>query len=234
MKKIMMGMLTLSLAACQGENIEGLDHLDNVEASKALADTQWVLKYSQSDIGLKEPLTGLFTVTFDSDSNIEVSHECGSSQTTYSIDVNEDGTGGTAMSISSDNFMSEFPCDTSELMNYQRQLLNVTSFELTNDTLVLKEGDRDSLLLARRFTMCDSPAPLSGTASNDFFAPTTVWLTLANDAPADATAQFDAQYPDFMLLPSDQCDTRILASMNRNTLDKLRCDEAITDIAYNN
>lgn len=234
MKKIMMGMLTLSLAACQGENIGEQDGLGDLEQREALANTQWVLKYSQSDIGLKEPLTGLFTVEFDDSSGISVTHQCGTSATTYSISEILEGARGAAMQIASMDIPDESACDNSELLKYQRQLLDVTDYELTPDTLILKEGDRDSLLFARRFTMCDSPAPLAGTAGNDFFAPATVWITLQDDAPEGIVQQFDAQYPDFMLLPSDQCDTRILASMNRNTLDKLRCDEAITDIAYKN
>lgn len=234
MKKIMTGFLVLGLAACQGDDLAELDGVVSTQEREALAGTQWVLKYSQSDIGLKEPLTGMFTVTFHNETDIEVSHQCGSSMTTYSIGGSVTSEGGALMNIASENFLEEYPCDVSELVNYQHQLLNITGYELTGDTLILKEGERDSLLLARRFTMCDSPASLTGNASEDFFAPAKVWLTLADDAPAGVVAQFDQQFPDFMLLPSDQCDARILASMNRNTLDMLRCNEAIATISFQN
>jgi len=134
------------------------------------------------------------------------------------------------MQISSMGNADSSTCDTHQLATYQNQLTLITDYDLDGDTLVLKEGGIDSLILVRRFTLCASPASLSGGPGDDMYAPITAWLELKDDAPLGITQQFDEQYPDFMVMPSSECDTRILASMNRDTLDKLRCNDAVNRI----
>ena len=224
MKKIIIGFSALCLAACQG---------DAIDETAALANTQWVLKYSQSDIGLKEPVTGLFTVSFDDNSEVEVVHQCGTYTATYTAEHMDTAVNGAVMQIVP-MASEELVCDTSELIAYQNKLSQITSYDLTADKLVLKNGDIESLILARRFTQCDSPAPLAGVNDDEIYAPVSVWLTLSDQAASDTANQFDAQYPDFTLLPSSECDTRILASMNRNTLNTLRCDSAVSALAFKN
>ena len=222
MKKLLMGATALCLVACQGETIVD---------SQALANTEWVLKYSQSDIGLQEPLSGLFTVKFDAQSQVEVSHQCGTYITTYTAEYSADGLSA-PMQISSMGSPDDASCDTAQLMVYQNTLNTITGYDLDGDTLVLSEGEIASLILVRRFSLCSSPASLTGSPSDDIFAPVTVWLDLGDNAPAGITQQFDEQYPDFTVMPSSECDARVLASMNRNTLDQLRCNDAVNSITY--
>ena len=221
MKKILMGATALCLVACQGETVVD---------SQALANTEWVLKYSQSDIGLQEPLDGLFTVKFGMQSQVEVSHQCGTYNATYTAEYSNDGLSA-PMQISSMGSADSASCDAA-LITYQNTLNTITDYDLQGDTLVLKEGDAASLILTRRFNLCSSPASLAGSPSNDLYAPVSVWLDFGDTPHASIIQQFDAQYPDFTIMPSSECDARVLASMNRNTLDQLRCNDAINSVTY--
>ena len=222
MKKLLMSVTTVCLVACQG---------DTVLDSQALANTEWVLKYSQSDIGLQESLSGLFTVKFDAQSQMEVSHQCGTYMTTYTAEYTSDGLSA-PIKISSMGSPDEASCDTTQLMAYQNTLNAITDYDLNADTLILNEGNIASLILVRRFNLCSAPASLTGSPPDDVYAPITVWLDVGDNAHPGITQVFDEQYPDFMVMPSSECDARILASMNRNTLDQLRCNDAVNSITY--
>lgn len=222
MKKILLGAAALCLVACQGEAIVD---------SQALADTEWVLKYSQSDIGLKESLEGLFTVKFGMQSQVEISHQCGTYSATYTAQYSDNGLSA-PMQISSMGSAEDASCDTESLMAYQNILNTITDYDLEGDRLDLKEGDVTSLILERRFNLCATPASLSGNPGNDMYAPVSVWLDFGDTPHADVIQHFDTQYPDFTVMPSSECDARVLANMNRNTLDQLRCNDAISLVTY--
>lgn len=202
-----------------------------ISLPSALTSVVWELRYLDTPLGIRRATTIPMTLLFDEDQIVQGTTACGDFSANFWVRHQ-------AMGFSSAPRvpLNCLPNPSSLLeRDYYAALNYLVEYSVDSTQLTLRTADNTTLVFEPVGTKCASPKPVSGNRPVELAAPLSainVTLTTANAVDA-LISHLEAEYADLVLRTTLACGPdQVAVTVNRVTLEHLRCRADISSLAY--
>lgn len=197
----------------------------------ALTNAVWELRYVENELGILRASNIPMTLRFDEDKKLEGTTACGAFSASYWV---RHGAMGFDQAPEMPLACAPNPWSLLE-RDYYAALNNVVRFVATESELKLFTSNNATAVYEPAGIKCETPKIVGGEATSNPsppWTPVTVLLT-ANEVSDEFIQRLQTDYPDLEVRSADACGPgQIVVSVNRITLQYLRCRSDISTITY--
>lgn len=196
----------------------------------ALTNSVWELRYVENELGILRASNIPMTLRFDEDKKLEGTTACGAFSASYWV---RHGAMGFDQAPEMPLACAPNPWSLLE-RDYYAALNNVVGFAASESELKLFTSN-STVVYEPAGIKCATPKFVDGEATpnpSPPWTPVTVLLT-ANEVSDEFIQRLQTDYPDLEVRSADACGPgQIVVSVNRITLQYLRCRSDISTITY--
>lgn len=197
----------------------------------ALTNSVWELRYVENELGIRRASNLPMTLRFDEDRKLEGTTACGSFSASYWV---RHGAMGFDQAPELPLACAPNPWSLLE-RDYYSALNNVARFAASESELKLFTSTNSTVVYEPAGIKCATPKLVDGEATPNLsppWTPVTVVLT-ANEVSDEFIQRLETDYPDLEFRSAEACGPgQIVVSVNRITLQYLRCRSDISTITY--
>jgi heat shock protein HslJ len=197
----------------------------------ALTNAVWELRYVENELGIRRASNIPMTLRFDEDRKLEGTTTCGAFSASYWV---RHGAMGFDQAPEVPLDCAPRPWSLLE-QDYYAALNNVVRFVATESELKLFTSNNATAVYEPAGIKCETPKIVGGEATSNASPPWTPETVLlkTDDLSDEFIQRLREDYPDLEFRSMDACGPgQIAVSVNRITLQYLRCRSDITAITY--